>query len=167
MNGTKIIAMAGAVIAALAITTAAAACGSISSPGTGASAPAAAYTAPSAPVITATPAAATPQYSPAQEQALETALGYLTDGQGFSKAGLLQQLHSSFGNGYSRSLARWAVNQVSSAHLWRRQAVIAAKGYMSDGEGFSYSSLVQQLDSPYGDGFTYAQAVYAAKAVGL
>jgi hypothetical protein len=26
---------------------------------------------------------------------------------------------------------------------------------------------VQQLDSPYGDDFTYSQAVYGAKAVGL
>lgn len=30
--------------------------------------------------------------------------------------------------------------------------------------GFSYSSMVQQLESSAGDGFTCAQAVYGAKS---
>lgn len=112
-------------------------------------------------------APAPPQFTAAQAQALDSALGYLTDGQGFSKAGLISQLHSPYGNGYSMRLARWAVDRLSSAHLWRQQAVISAKGYMADGQGFSYSSLVQQLDSPYGSQFTYAQAEYAARKAGL
>ncbi len=33
--------------------------------------------------------------------------------------------------------------------------------------GWSYAGLVDQLDSPYGEGFTRAQAEYAAHAVGL
>ena len=49
---------------------------------------------------------------------------------------------------------------------WDQQAVEAAKGYMQQG-GFSYSSMVQQLESPDGNDFTYSQAVYGAKAVGL
>jgi hypothetical protein len=38
---------------------------------------------------------------------------------------------------------------------------------MSDGQGFSRASLIDQLTSPYGEQFTYAQAVYAAGQVGL
>ena len=33
--------------------------------------------------------------------------------------------------------------------------------------GFSRDNLIQQLTSSYGEGFTYAQAVYAANRVGL
>jgi Host cell surface-exposed lipoprotein len=110
-----------------------------------------------------TPAA--PQYTVAQQQAIQAAQGYLSDGEGFSRAGLIQQLDSPDGSGFTHALAVFAVKHIQVN--WDQQAVIAAKGYMSDGEGFSYSSLVQQLDSSYGSGFTYAQAVYAAKAVGL
>jgi hypothetical protein len=38
---------------------------------------------------------------------------------------------------------------------------------MSTGGGFSRAGLIQQLSSSYGEGFTGAQAVYAANAVGL
>jgi hypothetical protein len=38
---------------------------------------------------------------------------------------------------------------------------------MSLGEGFSRASLIQQLTSSYGSGFTEAQAEYAANKVGL
>ena len=47
------------------------------------------------------------------------------------------------------------------------QAVIAAKSYMSDGQGFSRAGLIAQLDSPYGGQFTVAQATYAAGQAGL
>jgi hypothetical protein len=46
-------------------------------------------------------------------------------------------------------------------------AIVAAKNYMSMGSGFSRAGLIQQLSSLYGEGFTYAQAVYAANQVGL
>jgi hypothetical protein len=125
------------------------------------------YTAaPSPGAVTTAPAAAQqPQYTSAQQQAIDAAESYLSDGQGFSKVGLIQQLHSKYGDGFSVKLAKFAVGHVRAN--WRHQAVISAKGYMSDGEGFSYSGLVQQLDSPYGSQFTVAQAEYAAKAVGL
>jgi hypothetical protein len=42
-----------------------------------------------------------------------------------------------------------------------------AKGYMSDGQGFSRQGLIQQMTSADGDQFTEAQAEYAADAVGL
>ena len=38
---------------------------------------------------------------------------------------------------------------------------------MSDGEGFSRQGLIDQLTSSAGEGFTYAQAVYAVNQVGL
>jgi hypothetical protein len=114
----------------------------------------------SAPASTAPPR---PHYTVAQRQALQSAEGYLSDGQGFSRSGLIQQLDSPYGDQFSHRLALFAVNHVRVN--WFHQAVISARGYMSDGEGFSYSSLVSQLDSSYGEAFTYAQAVYAANKV--
>jgi Host cell surface-exposed lipoprotein len=111
------------------------------------------------------PASQAPQYTASQQQAIDAAEGYLSDGQGFSRLGLISQLSSPDGNGFSKTLARFAVRHVSVD--WDHQAAIAAKGYVSDGEGFSYSGLVQQLESSYGDQFTHAQAVYGAKAAGL
>lgn len=49
---------------------------------------------------------------------------------------------------------------------WNQQAVEAAKGYLQLG-GFSRASLIQQLTSSAGDGFTEAQAEYAVNQVGL
>ena len=48
---------------------------------------------------------------------------------------------------------------------WDAQAVVAAQGYLGDGEGFTRSSLIQQLTSSYGAGFTEAQAEYAVNKV--
>jgi hypothetical protein len=48
----------------------------------------------------------------------------------------------------------------------QQQAVDAAEGYMQMG-GFSQASLIQQLTSSAGNGFTQAQAEYAASQVGL
>ena len=61
--------------------------------------------------------------------------------------------------------ATWAVN--NSGADWNAQAVIAAKGYLSDGQGFSRQGLIDQLTSPYGGQFTYAQAVYGVDQAGL
>lgn len=49
----------------------------------------------------------------------------------------------------------------------QQQAVDAAQGYLSMGQGFSYQGLLQQLTSIAGSGFTEAQAEYAANQVGL
>jgi Host cell surface-exposed lipoprotein len=85
-------------------------------------------------------------------------------GRGFSEQGLLQQLTSSAGDGFTEAQAECAI---SSLHPdWDAQAVDAAKGYMQMG-GFSHASLIQQLTSSAGDGFTQAQAEYAASRVGL
>jgi hypothetical protein len=120
---------------------------------------------PSPAAKTPSPAApAAPQYTPEQQQAIEAAKGYLQLGSGFSRLGLIQQLDSSAGSSFPRSVARFAVNHINVN--WDQQAVEAAKGYMQEG-GFSYGGMVQQLESPDGNDFTYSQAVYAAKAVGL
>lgn len=129
------------------------------------SAPAVSTTAPAVTPAAATTAPAAPQYTVAQQQAIASAESYLSDGTGFSRAGLYQQLHSQYGEGFSASLARFAVSHVSVN--WYQQAVLSARSYMQSEPGWSYSGLVQQLDSPYGEQFTVAQAEYAAKAVGL
>ena len=100
----------------------------------------------------------------AQQQAVDAAESYLSEGQGFSDQGLLQQLTSSAGNGFSESDAEFAINDLNPN--WDAQAVDAAKGYMQMG-GFSQASLIQQLTSSAGSGFTQAQAEYAASQVGL
>jgi hypothetical protein len=109
---------------------------------------------------TGTPAPAPPTFTTEQEQAIQSAQGYLDSGQGFSKAGLFHQLTSSYGEGFSHSLARFALRHVQVN--WNAQAVISAKGYLSSGQGFSYANLVEQLDSPYGEQFTPAQAQHGA-----
>lgn len=107
----------------------------------------------------------TPTMTASQQQAVIAAKGYLSDNQGFSYQGLIDQLSSSYGNGFSVQDATFAVNSLNPD--WNAQAVIAAKGYMSDGQGFSHQSLVDQLTSSYGNQFTPEQAEYAASQVGL
>jgi hypothetical protein len=115
------------------------------------------------------PATQAPSTAPAltdsQQQAVESAQGYLSDGQGFSYKGLLQQLTSSYGEGFSKSDAKFAIRYLHPD--WDQQAVESARGYMADGQGFSRAGLIQQLTSSYGEGFTEAQAEYAAAKVGL
>jgi hypothetical protein len=110
--------------------------------------------APSGPVLT-----------PSQTQALLAAKGYLASGMGFSYQGLIDQLSSAYGNGFPVADATTAVDSLGVD--WNAQAVIAAKGYLASGMGFSHASLVQQLSSAYGNKFTADQAEYAATQVGL
>ena len=98
------------------------------------------------------------------QQAVEAGHGYLGMGSGFSEQGLLKQLTSSAGNGFTEAQAEYAINNLHPD--WDAQAVDAAKGYLQIG-GFSRASLIQQLTSSYGSGFTEAQAEYAASQVGL
>lgn len=95
----------------------------------------------------------------AQQQAVDAAEGYLSEGQGFSKEGLLDQLTSSAGNGFSKSDAEFAINYLQPN--WDQQAVDGAKSYLSEGQGFSEQGLLQQLTSSAGSGFTEAQAEHA------
>jgi hypothetical protein len=91
-----------------------------------------------------------------QREALEAAKSYLRSGH-FSRAGLIDQLTSPYGEGFSRGNAVWGVNH---AHAnWYAEAVQAARSYLRSGH-FSRAALIEQLESPYGEQFTHAQAVY-------
>lgn len=97
-----------------------------------------------------------------EREALMSAKEYLSDGQGFSKAGLTQQLDSSFGEGFSEADAKFAVKHCGAN--WDAQAVMSARNYLQT-ESFSRAGLLQQLTSSYGEGFTEAQAEYAVDLV--
>ncbi len=147
---------------------AAAANGAASSPARSAAPSAAPSSA--APATTTAPApsrtTAAPQYTVSQQQAIDAAESYLSEDTGWSQAGLIAQLSSSYGNGFSVSDATVAVDSLTSVN-WNQQAVLAAQGYMTSEPGWSACGLVQQLDSPYGSQFTQAQAEYAVQTVGL
>jgi hypothetical protein len=61
-----------------------------------------------------------------QRNALQSAHGYI-DMAGFSKAGLIQQLSSSAGEGYSKADATYAANHVGAD--WNQEAVESAQSY--------------------------------------
>jgi hypothetical protein len=82
----------------------------------------------------------------------------------FSRAGLIQQLSSAAGDGYSLADATYGVDAQHAN--WDAQAALAAKAYLAI-EPFSRAGLIQQLSSSAGDGFTNAQAVFGVDAAGL
>ena len=59
-----------------------------------------------------------------------------------------------------------AVSLASSAAqastIGQREALASAKDYLRSGH-FSRAGLIHQLESPYGDRFTHAQAVYGVR----
>jgi len=108
-------------------------------------------------------AADSPDYTAAQENAIESAQTYL-DMSGFSRAGLIRQLTAKAGDGFKKADAVFAVNHIKVD--WNKEAVESAKAYL-DMSSFSRAGLIQQLSSKAGDQFTTAQATYAANHVGL
>ena len=104
---------------------------------------------------------AEPEMTSGQENALESAQGYL-DMSGFSKQGLIGQLSSSAGEGFSRADAVFAANHVDVN--WNDEAVESAQGYL-DMSTFSKQGLIEQLSSSAGEKFTVAQAQYAVDKV--
>jgi hypothetical protein len=116
-------------------------------------------------ISTPSSAPSKPAMTASEQQAVTSAQSYLNLGSGFSSESLLQQLTSSYGSGFAKSDAEFAVGYLHPN--WDAQAVDAARGYMKLGTGFSRSSLIQQLTSSYGNGFTETQAEYAASKVGL
>lgn len=136
---------------------------SASSPSSSAKAAAPAATKAPAPVATkaAAPKPAAPKLTSGQKNALRAAENYV-DLMGMSKAGLIQQLSSPAGDGYSKADATYAANHVKVD--WDAEAVESAKNYL-DIMPMSRSALIQQLSSSAGDEFTKAQATKAADAV--
>ena len=75
--------------------------------------PSAAVSSAAASSAPSTPAApASPSMTGAQQQAVDAAQSYLSEGQGFSDQGLLQQLTSSAGSGFTQTQAEYAASQV-------------------------------------------------------
>lgn len=97
-----------------------------------------------------------------QKNAVRSAQQYISV-QAFSHNGLIDQLSSEYGDGYSVSDATAAVNSMSTD--WSEQAVRAAKNYLSI-QGFSCNGLIEQLSSEYGDQYTHSQATYGATQAG-
>jgi hypothetical protein len=103
------------------------------------------------------------ELSAGRKNAIRSAKSYL-DLSGFSRAGLIQQLTSKAGDGFSRADATYAVDHIGAD--WNAEAVESAKSYL-DLSGFSRSGLIEQLTSTAGDRYTKAQAEHAADEVGL
>jgi hypothetical protein len=104
-----------------------------------------------------------PEYTTAQENAIASAENYL-DTMAFSRKGLIEQLSSDYGEGFSKADAIFAVNHIDVD--WNEQAAKSAKNYL-DTMAFSRKGLIEQLESEFGDGFTHAQAVYGVNQTGL
>lgn len=97
-----------------------------------------------------------------QKNAVRSANAYL-DMTGFSRDGLIGQLSSSYGDGYTVADATAAVDSLSVN--WDAQAVRSAQQYLNM-MGFSCSGLIEQLSSDAGDKYTVSQATYAAQQSG-
>ena len=99
----------------------------------------------------------------AMENALESAQDYLSY-SAFSRQGLIEQLSSKYGEGFTLGDATWAVGQLDVD--WKQQAVRSARDYL-DYSSFSRHGLIDQLSSPYGESFTVEEAIYAVDKIGL
>ena len=97
-----------------------------------------------------------------QRNAVRSAESYLSF-TGFSRAGLIAQLSSQYGDGYSVADATAAVDSLSVD--WNAQAVRSAKQYLEI-MGFSCSGLISQLSSDAGDRYTQSQATHGAQQAG-
>lgn len=115
------------------------------------------------PATTEDAASAAPEITRAQENALRAAKNYL-EFMSFSEQGLIDQLSSEYGDGFSLEDATWAVSQLEVD--WNEQAVRSAEQYLEI-SAFSRAGLIDQLSSEFGSQFTVEQATYAADAVGL
>ena len=111
---------------------------------------------------TPTPTPAGPTLTRQQKSAVSSAQQYLRT-EAFSLQGLIAQLDSPDGGGYSVNDATVAVDSLTVN--WNTEAVQAANRYLA-AEAFSCNNLIQQLDSPDGSQFTVAQATYGALHAG-
>jgi hypothetical protein len=97
-----------------------------------------------------------------QKNAVRSANNYLSM-TGFSRDGLIEQLSSSYGEGYDRADATAAVDSLSVD--WNIQAKRSAEQYLAM-MGFSCNGLIEQLSSDAGDKYTQSQAAYGAQQAG-
>jgi hypothetical protein len=120
-----------------------------------------------APTTKAAPPAVKPTtakpISAEEENAVRSAQSYL-EFTAFSRKGLIKQLSSDAGEGYSLKAATRAVD---SLHInFNEQAAKSAKSYL-EFSAFSRKGLIKQLESDAGEGFTHSQAVYGVNKAGL
>lgn len=101
-----------------------------------------------------------------QQNAIKSAQSYLKY-SAFSRAGLIEQLTSEYGEGFETDEAEFAIAYLEDNNLvdWNEQAVESGKSYLSH-SAFSKAGLIEQLTSEYGEGFTQEEAEYAANQVG-
>lgn len=97
-----------------------------------------------------------------QANAVRSAKQYISI-SGFSKQGLIDQLSSSYGEGYDVNDATVAVDSLNID--WNEQATRSGKAYL-DMTGFSCDGLIGQLSSSAGDKYTVSEATYGAKQAG-
>ena len=97
-----------------------------------------------------------------QMNARRSAADYLAM-SGFSRAGLIDQLSSEYGDGYARADAEAAVASLNVD--WNEQAARSANDYLQM-SGFSCSGLIEQLSSSYGEQYTQSQAEHGAVQAG-
>lgn len=97
-----------------------------------------------------------------QRNAVRSAQTYLRIA-GFSRQGLIDQLSSSAGDGYSVSDAIVAIDSLSVD--WDENAARSAKEYVNL-MGFSCLGLIEQLSSSAGSQYTDSQARYGARMAG-
>ena len=109
------------------------------------------------------PTKTAPKMTASQEQAIGAAESYL-DFTHFSRKGLIHQLSSDAGDGFSVADATYAVDHIKVD--WNEQAAAAARSYL-EMTHFSRQGLIHQLESSAGDGFTHKQAVYGVSKAGL
>lgn len=100
--------------------------------------------------------------TPAQRNAVRSAEQYLNM-TGFSRDGLIQQLSSDAGEGYSVADATAAVDSLDVD--WNENAAKSARQYL-EMSGFSCKGLIQQLSSSAGEKYTVEQATYGARQAG-
>ena len=97
-----------------------------------------------------------------QQNAVRSAQQYLNM-TGFSRKGLIEQLSSGAGEGYSVADATAAVDSLSVD--WNENAAKSARQYLNM-SGFSCKGLIGQLSSSAGSNYTVAQATYGAREAG-
>jgi len=97
-----------------------------------------------------------------QKNAVRSVNDYLSM-TGFSRTGLINQLSSEYGSGYSINDATIAVD--SLRRNWDNEAVRSANEYLKM-MGFSCNGLIDQLSSDAGSNYTQSQANYGASKAG-
>jgi Host cell surface-exposed lipoprotein len=97
-----------------------------------------------------------------QRNAVRSAEQYLAM-TGFSRKGLIEQLSSDAGEGYSVADATVAVDSLNVD--WKENAARSAREYLNM-TGFSCKGLIEQLSSSAGSDYTVAEATYGANEAG-